>query len=1022
MNLTEISLKRPVFATVIILALVVLGMFSYKSLNVDEYPNVEIPVVGITVTYNGASPEQIESKVTKKVEEAVSAVSGVEHISSTITEGQSLTIVEFTLETPAGTAAQDVRDKIGSIAGALPDDAETPVISRFDPSATPIISLTITGDQSLRELSTIVEDLVTKRLEAVSGVASVTVKGDVEREIKINLDRDKIAAYNLTIPQIKTSLLSENIDTPGGKVTDGKHETTIRSVGAMTSPAQFLSLPIAQRNGVQLYVHNIATISDGTVDATEITKLNDKEAIGLEVMKQSGGNTVAVAKDVKAEIEKIKKELPAGVEITVIRDNSVTISESINDVLFNIVLGGFLAVAIVFLFLGNWRSTIISAIAIPTSIITTFLAMKALDFTLNTMSLLGLSLAVGILIDDAIVVIENIVRHLQMGKDKYTAALEGTSEISLAITATTFSLVAVFLPVGMMTGIIGQFFKQFGVTVAVSVLVSLFVAFTLTPMLSANYLSRRQSKASTWFDEKWSQWDEKFDEWTKKYGEILEFCLGHRKKVMAIVAILFVVSLSLIPLLGTSFVPDSDSAELKIAADVDAGMSPQSAGLIADEMVAITRSLPEVILTYSVAQSDSISITVKLTPKDQRALTDAQIVKILREKLSAIPGTQVSITKKSGMDDQKPVSLVIQGESLNTLVEISEQVEQVVASVPGAVDVSSSYQAGKPDAQLVTNHDKASALGVSTSNIATTLYTMFNGTVINQYRDDNDSFDVRLILDPKDRKSLSDVTNIYLGSSYTDANSQTVMVPLSQVTNTVYSTSPTKIKRYDRLDQITISANLNNVSLGDFNTALDKKLENVKLPQGYKFVYTGQSRQMNEAFTGIVMALALAVLFIFFVLAAQFESYIDPFAIMLALPLAIIGAIVGLLLANSTLNMMSLIGVIMLMGLVTKNAILLLDFAKQRMAEGEKRNQALVDAAVVRMRPIMMTTIAMIFGMLPLALGVGPGAETRAPMAHAIIGGLITSTLLTLVVVPVMYTLLDDLRSKMKPNNSVEKA
>ncbi|MBP2627000.1 MAG: acriflavin resistance protein [Firmicutes bacterium] len=1019
MNLTEISLKRPVFATVIILALVVLGMFSYRSLNVDEYPNVEIPVVGITVTYDGASPEQIESKVTKKIEEAVSAVSGVEHISSTITEGESLTIVEFTLETSAGTAAQDVRDKVGSIAGDLPDDAKTPVISRFDPSATPIISLAITGDQSLRELTTIIKDLVTKRVEAVSGVASVSVKGDVEREIKINLDRDKIAAYNLTIPQIKTSLTSENIDTPGGKVTDGKHETTIRSVGAVTSPEQFLALPIAQRNGVQLYVHNIATISDGTVDATEITKLNDKEAIGLEVMKQSGGNTVAVANNVKQEIEKIKKELPAGVELTVIRDNSVTISDSINDVLLNIVIGGFLAVAIVFLFLGNWRSTMIAAIAIPTSIITTFLAMKALNFTLNTMSLLGLSLAVGILIDDAIVVIENIVRHLQMGKDKYTAAADGTAEISLAITATTFSLVAVFLPVGMMTGIIGQFFKQFGITVAVSVLVSLFVAFTLTPMLSANYLTHRQSKAITWFDEKWNQWDQKFDEWTKKYGRFLRFCLSHRKKIMAMVAILLIASLSLLPLIGSSFIPDSDSAELKISADVDAGMSPQSVGLIADEMVSIIRSLPEVILTYSVAESDSISITVKLTPKGQRKLTDAQIVKILREKLGGIPGTQVSVSKKSGMDDQKPIALVIQGESLNTLVEISEQVEQLVASVPGAVDVSSSYQSGKPDAQLVTNHDKASALGVSTSNIATTLYTMFNGTVINQYREDNDSFDVRLILAPKDRKSLSDVDNIYLGSSYTDANSQTVMVPLSQVTNTVYSTSPTSIKRYDRLDQITISANLNNVSLGDFNTALDKKLGDVKLPQGYKFVFTGQSRQMNEAFTGIVMALALAVLFIFFVLAAQFESYIDPFAIMLALPLAIIGAIVGLLLGNSTLNMMSLIGVIMLMGLVTKNAILLLDFAKQRMEQGEERNQALVDAAVVRMRPIMMTTVAMIFGMLPLALGVGPGAETRAPMAHAIIGGLITSTLLTLVVVPVMYTLLDDLRQRMKKTNSV---
>jgi len=1012
MNLTEISLKRPVFATVTILALVVLGIFSYLSLNVDEYPNVEIPVVGVTVTYDGASPEQLESKVTKKVEEAVSAVAGVDHISSTVTEGKSVTIIEFTLETPAGTAAQDVRDKVGSIAD-LPEDAKTPVVSRFDPSATPIISITLTGNQSLRELTTLVNDVISKRLQSVAGVASVTVQGDTEREIKINMDRDKIAAYKLTIPEIKSSLTSENVDTPGGQVTNGKRETTVRSVGSITAPDQFLSLPIAKRNGVQLYVHNIATVSDGTVDATTITKLNDKEAIGLDIMKQSGSNTVAVAKNIMIELEKLKKELPAGVEMTVVRDNSTKIQDSINDVLFNLVLGGILAVAIVFLFLGNWRSTMISAIAIPTSVITTFLAMKALNFTLNTMSLLALSLAVGILIDDAIVVIENIVRHLEMGKTKYQAASDGTAEIGLAITATTLSLVAVFLPVGMMTGVVGQFFKQFGVTVAVSVLVSLFVAFTLTPMMSATYLTGRAKDTSNFFDKKWNQWNEKFDTLIEKYGTILKYCLLHRTKVMVIVGALFVASLCLLPFIGTAFVPDSDNAELAVAVDVDPGMSPQAVGQIADQMSAIIRSRPEVLLTYSVSTADSISITTKLTPKGERKLTDSQIVTKLRDELKTIPGTQVSITKKSGMDDQKPVSLVIQGESLSKLVEIAEQVEEVVVNTKGAVDVSSSYQAGKPDVQLVTNHDKASDLGVSTSNIATTLYTMFNGKVISQYKDDNDSYDVRLILAPSDRKTLTDVDNIYLGSSYTDSNSQTVMVPLSQVTKTIYSTSPTQIKRYDRLDQITISANLRDITLGDFNTAMNKNLKNIQLPEGYKFVATGQSKQMNETFSGIVMALTLAVLFIFFVLAAQFESYIDPFAIMLALPLAIIGAIVGLLIAGSTFNMMSLIGIIMLMGLVTKNAILLLDFAKQRMEQGEERNQALVDAAVVRMRPIMMTTIAMIFGMLPLALGIGAGAETRAPMAYAIIGGLITSTLLTLVVVPVVYTLLDDARQRM---------
>lgn len=719
MILTEISLKRPVFATVIIMALVVLGIVSYRSLNVDEFPNVEIPVVGITVEYDGASPEQIESKVTKKVEEAVSAIAGVEHISSTITEGKSLTIIEFTLETSPATAAQDVRDKVGSVEGDLPTDITTPVISRFDPSATPIVSVALTGNkQSLRELTGIVNDLIDKRLQAVSGVASVTVTGNIDREIKINLDRDKLAAEKLTIDEIKTSIKNENVDTPGGNVTNGKNETTVRSVGRITSPEQFLKLPIAQRNGIQLFVSNIATVEDGTADPTTITKLNDKVAIGLDIMKQSGSNTVEVAKNVKKEVEALKKELPAGVELTVVRDNSKNIQDSMNDVMYNLVIGSVLAVAIVFLFLGNWRSTAIAGIAIPTSVITTFLAMKALNFTLNTMSLMALSLAVGILIDDAIVVIENIVRHLQSGKKPYSAASEATAEIALAIMATTFSLVAVFLPVGMMSGIVGQFFKQFGVTVAVSVLVSLFVAFTLTPMLAANYLRIRVKSSGNPLARLWSKWDEAFDKLSQQYGRALKFCLGHRGKVMAVVAIVFFASLTLIPLIGSTFIPDSDSGELTISADVDPGMNIQAVAKIADRIAAVTHTVPEVVTTYSQSQADSISILATLTPKKQRSVTDSQVITVLREKLKVIPGVQISITKKSGMSDQKPVQLVIEGESLSKLEEISEQVKSIVENTPGSIDVSSSDKTGKPDAQFITNHDKASDLGVSTTDIA----------------------------------------------------------------------------------------------------------------------------------------------------------------------------------------------------------------------------------------------------------------------------------------------------------------
>lgn len=1012
MKITEISLKRPVFATVMILALVVLGLFSYINLNVDEYPSVEIPVVAIRVDYPGASPEQVESKVTQKVEDAVSVIPGVDHLSSTVKEGVSTTVIQFTMETDPASAAQDVRDKLGRLQGALPDDAKTPIVSRYDPNDTAVASIALTGNISPRELTILANDVVAKRLESIDGVAAVNVQGGVDREIKINMDSDKLAAYNLTIPEIINNLRNENMDNPGGMVTSGSHQTNLRSVGTLISPKQFLDLPIAQRNGVQLFVKNVATVEDSTVDVTSVTKLNDKPAVGLDVMKQSGSNTVQVVDNVKKEIERIQKDLPAGVQMTLVRDNSKNINDSIHDVLFNLVLGGLLAVAIVFLFLGNWRSTVIAAIAIPTSIITSFLAMKALNFTLNTMSLLALSLAVGLLIDDAIVVIENIVRHLEMGKDKYDAASEGTAEIGLAVTATTLTLVAVFLPVGMMTGIVGQYFKQFGITVAVSVLVSLFVAFTLTPMLSAKYLSRGVEGGETnKLSKALAAWNKKFDYWTERYGNILKYALEHRVKVMAIAAVLFIGSLTLVPMLGSTFVPDSDNGEISVSATVDPGMTPQAVSEIADNIGQIVRQVPQVRMTYSTADINNISILTELTPKSDRKVSDNQIIADLRQKLKGIPGVQISVSKKTGVGGgSKPVSLVIQGTSLDKLAEIADQVEQLVASTPGAVDVSSSYDAGTPDVQIAVDRDKASDLGVSTSNIANTLQTMFNGSVVSQFKDENDSYDVRLILAPGDRKSLTDVSNIYLASTNKAQNGQSIMVPISQVTNTIYSTSPTQIKRYDRQDQITISANLNGTTLGQFNNALNPQLAQIKLPDGYKFVATGQSQQMADAFKGIIMALAMAVLFIFFVLAAQFESYIDPFAIMLALPLAIIGAILGLLIAHSQLSMMSLIGIIMLMGLVTKNAILLVDFAKQRMEQGIERNQALVEAAIVRMRPIMMTTTAMIFGMVPLALGIGPGAEARAPMAHAIIGGLITSTILTLVVVPVVYTLLDDFR------------
>lgn len=1012
MILTSISLNRPVLATVTILALITLGLVSYFSLNIDEWPDLEFPFVTVQVAYKGASPEQVDSKITQKVEEAVSSVAGVKHITSSAREGVSITTIEFTLETSAATAAQDVRDKIGRIRGDLPQDADEPVIMRFDPAESPVVAVALTGNSSIREMTSLVNDVIKRRLETINGVGAIDVKGKLEREIHIELDKDKLAAYGLTIPEVADSLKNENLEVPGGKLTKGEREISLRTMGNLPAPADFLNVPLARRDGVQLYVGHVAAVSDVTEEPEQITRVDGQPAIGLDVMKQSGANTVQVADAVKAAVATLQPELPPGVKLTVVRDTSVNIRESVGDVLFNLVLGGALAVVIVFVFLGNWRSTVIAAIAIPASIISTFFTMKLLGFSINTMSLLALSLAVGLLIDDAIVVIENIVRHMEMGKSKYQAALDGTAEIGLAVTATTLTLVAVFVPVGMMTGIVGQFFRQFGITVAFAVLVSLFIAFTLTPMLAASYLAVAHGQQQNLLGRALTVWNAWFDRMSGAYGGFLRLALRRRWQVVAVAAALFAGSLLVMPLLGSSFVGRTDNGEFMIQADVEPGTSVAGSGALADRMAAELKTLPEVVLVYSTADVDTITMFVKLQNKSDRQRGIGPVMAETRAKLNAIPGVKVSILQKAGLKEEKPVTVVIRGESLDVLGGIAEKVQRLMENTNGAVDVVSTYKPGKPDLQVGVRQDRAADLGIATGLIADTLRTMFNGLTVSQFKDGDDRYDVTIRLQAGNRRSVDDLTGIFLPGKYKDLNDRTVLVPLSQVTATVYATTPSQINRYDRQRDIQLTANLAGTSLGEFNQSFFARLKQLELPPGYSAGAVGESERMGETFTSMVMALFLAVTFIFFVLAAQFESYIDPFAIMLSLPLAIIGAILGLLVMRSDLSIMSMIGIVMLMGLVTKNAILLVDFAKQRQAEGVERDTALVEAAVIRMRPIMMTTAAMIFGMLPLAAGLGPGAEARAPMAHAIIGGLITSTILTLVVVPVVYSLIDDVKRR----------
>ncbi len=1022
MFLTNLSLKRPVLATVSIGALILLGMLSYFKLNINDWPNIEFPYVMITIVQPGASPEQMENKVALKLEEAISEISGVKHTYTEAREGVVTTWAEFTLETKSQAAIQDVRDKLGGIRRDLPQDIEEPIISSFNPASAPIMSLALTGGQSTREMSMLVDDMVKKRLETIPGVGAVKIVGQEKRELQIDLDKNKLAAFSLSIPEVIASLQSQNMEVPGGNLSAEERKITLRTSGELHSIDDFYQLPVALRAGVQIYIKDIARVADGTKEAESLAFYQGKPAVGISIVKQSGQNTVVVSDAIKKAVADIEKQLPTGVKIDIVRDNSVNIRSAVNNVVQTIFEGTLLAVIMVFIFLGSWRSTLIGAVAIPTSIIATFLCMNLMGFTLNTMSLMAISLSVGLLIDDAIVVIENITRHLQMGKSPLDAAREATTEIGLAVTATTFTVIAVFLPVGMMTGEVAQFFKQFGITVVFSVLVSLLVSFTLVPLLSARYLAKEElipggmlGKFLAWFTRG-------FDYFTHNYIKVLAWSLHHRWLTIGLALMLFVSSIVAIPLLGTGFVPSSDMGESTMIVEFDSGLNLNAALEMTSRVENCLRSYPEVQKIYSTIETDQATLYIKMLDKSERSHTIKQILADMRVKLKTIPGIRVSMLFNQGITDEKGWAFRLQGYDLDQMQVYAEEAQRILESIPGVVDVTSSYKPGKPEMKLVVKSQEAADLGVSTAQIASSIHTLFTGTVVSQFSEGEDRYDVRLRLGGAQRQDISDLNNIYLASSNGSASNPMPLIALSQLTQPVYSTAPNNISRSDRSKEIVLSGNLDGISLGDFNKIFLQRTQNeIKMGPDYRFYTGGDTERMDDTFNSMSIALFIGIMFIFFILASQFESYIDPFSIMLALPMAVIGAIYALLIMGSELNLISMIGIIMLMGLVTKNAILLIDFTKQARKKGMEKNAALKLAALTRLRPIMMTSMAMIFGMIPLAAGLGAGSEMRAPMAYATIGGLITSTLLTLVVVPVIYSLLDDLKNRIGSKQTIVK-
>jgi len=1014
MFLSNLSIRRPVVATVMMLTLVTLGLFSIRRLPVDLMPEVEIPVLSILTEYPGASPDTVERELSRKIEEAVNPIAGVKHVSSVSREGMSSVVVEFNLEIKINDVSQEARAKINAIRRELPAGMKEPVIQKLDFMALPAISLAVVSKtMPPRELTTLADRKVKRRLESVNGVAKAKLIGTSKREIAIDLDPIKLQALGMGVDEVIGGLASENVNTPLGRLTQGNDEMPLRISGKPRTPAEYADMVVSRRAGNPVRLGDVAGVRDTVEEQRSLALINGQPAVAVDVVKQSKANTIEVVDNVLAKVAELRKEMPPGTEIQIVRDTSVFIRNAVDDVKSSLILGALLTIIIVFFFLNSWRSTVITGLTLPISVISSFIAMYFLNMTLNMLTLMALSLAIGLLIDDAIVVRENIVRHLERGEDHINAAREGTNEIGLAVIATSMSIIAVFVPVAFMKGIIGRFFFQFGMTVACAVLVSLFVSFTLDPMLSSRWHDpdiERSGKRSWWHRplDGFNSW---FERMAEGYKGVIAWALDHRKTVVFTALGAFVAGLAVFGILQAEFQPPMDRGEFLVKFRSAPGSSiVETRGRL--EAVLKGIEAPEVAYTYaSIGAGDSDTVRdamvfVKLVPRDQRKITLKQSIHLMRGRLEKIPGVVISILENANAI-QKALAVIIQGDEVTTLKKYAVALKRELGGVRGIVDVDASGVQDTPEYRLTVDRERASASGLGSGPVASTVAAMVGGQIATTYEDEEgEAVDVRVRLPQELRGRVAQVGNLKITVPTVRGP---VLIPLTDLVTFSTATSPAEISRRDLSRQVTVDANLDNLPLGTASTLAGKATERIGLPPGYKAIVGGDTEIMVESFQNLAESLFLAVLFVYLILSAQFESFIDPLSIMLALPLSIVGMAGMLLLTGDTVNIMSLIGLIMLMGLVTKNAILLVDYTKVLRSRGMARREALITAGRTRLRPILMTTTAMIFGMLPLFFGIGEGAEFRAPMARAVVGGLITSTLLTLIVVPVVYSILDDI-------------
>jgi hydrophobic/amphiphilic exporter-1 (mainly G- bacteria), HAE1 family len=1001
----------------VIVSFMVLGIVSLGRLGIDLFPEVNFPFVNISVVYPGAGPEEVETLVTRPIEDAVAGINGVKRVISTSTEGFSRVGIELRLEIDPQAATAEVREKVAAIRERLPEQIKDPTIQRFDVSALPIATYAV-GSSSLQSdrIRRIVEDDLKPLLGQIDGVAAVEVNGGEVRELQVNLDPRRLEALNLPLTEVAAKLAADNLDVPGGQVRRDGKAVSLRTQGQYKTAAEIENVILRSAGGSTVRVKDVGEVVDGFEDRVSTTRLDGADAVSFSVRKQSGANTVDVQRKIDAALVKAAPSF-AQLQIKTVHTDAEGIIENVEDVRMNIIFGGIMAVLVVFVFMRDWRSTAITALALPTSVIATFFFIYAAGFTINMMTLMALSLVIGILIDDAVVVRESIYRHMEHGEDPVTAARNGTSEIGLAVMATTFTILAVFLPVGFMTGIVGQFFKSFALTIAFAVSISLLVAFTLDPMLSSRFvrfipLEERMRTRTGRFLERVGHFYDRID---VQYHKLLGWAIEHPLKIVATAVIVFVASLSTFSVIGTEFVPAEDRGEFVVNIEAPPGTAFEQTVAHVAEVEKVVKGMPEVRQIFSTVGFEGstlkASLRVKASKKHERQRSLEQMKEDMRLRLKQIPLLKMTVADPEfmqGSPTQAPLSVYLRGDDMIELQRLNEEVVAKVKAVPGAVDVDSTLETGQPEMAAKVNRELAADLGFDVGSVAMQLRGMVEGIVPTRLREGDKEYDIRVRLAPEFRNDFDSIARTPLYSP-TGA-----VVRARDIVRMNPEVGPAAIEREQRRRQAKINIELSDRPLGDVTADVDKVMQGITMPANFEWGFAGDVEMMQEAGAAMGLALVLAMAFIYIVLASQFESFLEPFLIMTSLPLALVGALLALLFTGRHIGMPAMIGVVMLMGLVTKNAILLVDLTNQYVRDGLSVKEAILKAGPVRLRPILMTTIAMILGMLPSALGTGEGSGFRSPISIATIGGLITSTLLTLVVVPVSYLLLARVIERVK--------